>query len=145
MTWITSILLRGKRTRRSVPPCISEPFNTRMIPPTATTRFGSSRMGTMMRSSASRSRTESASTTQTYGEFAAFKPAFTASALLPPGSLSTTRSLVSTSLRYSPRTSALLTSGMYTARTSRNRNSSRISSRVRSSDPSLTTMTSSSG
>jgi len=30
----------------------------------------------MMRSSASRSRTESASTTQTYGEVAAFKPAF---------------------------------------------------------------------
>jgi len=33
MTWITSMLLRGKRTRRRVPPWISEPFNTRMIRP----------------------------------------------------------------------------------------------------------------
>ena len=82
---------------------------------------------------------------QTYGEVAAFNPALTASALLPLASLSTTSSLESTSLRYKPRTGALLTSAMYTARTTLSRNSSRNSSSVRSRDPSLTTIISNCG
>ena len=64
----------------------------------------------MIRRRASRSRTESESTMHMYGEVAAFNPALTASALLPPASLSTTSSLESTSLRYKPRIEALLTS-----------------------------------
>ena len=43
------MLLRGRRTRFRYPPSISEPFKTRMIPPTATTRFWSAMMGTMIR------------------------------------------------------------------------------------------------
>ena len=42
-TWMTSMLFLGRRTRRMRPPSSSDPFNTRIIPPTDTTGFGSAR------------------------------------------------------------------------------------------------------
>jgi len=64
--------------RKAAPPpssqAISDPVNTRMIRPPYRRGLGSSRTGTMIRSSASCLGIESASTMQSVGDVAAFKP-----------------------------------------------------------------------
>src|SRR5712691_527313 len=90
-TWILP-----SQVEDSSDPVVPEPgaanrFPTSTTPLEATTRAGSLAIGAITLSRALGSKVESASTTQMYGWDAKFRPQFNASALLPPGHLSTTR------------------------------------------------------
>ena len=65
MTWKTSMARFGSFTSATSPRTMREPFSTRTIPPSAITGLVSEKTLAMMRSSASFSRTESASTMHT--------------------------------------------------------------------------------
>jgi hypothetical protein len=88
--WTRATSPRGIAASAMRPAITWHPLATRIVPPTATVRSGSRTKGRTARRSEFDSRMQSPSVIATSGWRARLSPAFAASALQPPFSLSTT-------------------------------------------------------